>query len=69
MNAESYWTATTERVEALRQEAAQQHLAGQAVRANLWARLLPPLRRMEGWLERHARTSGQPEATWNTPAR
>jgi hypothetical protein len=69
MNAESYWTATTERVEALRQEAAQQHLACLAARTNLWARLLPPLRRVEGWLERHARTSGQAEATWNTQAR
>jgi hypothetical protein len=69
MNTELDLRVQIERIEVLRWEAAQHHLACQAVRANLWARLLPPLRRMEGWLERHARTSGHPEATWNTPAR
>ena len=69
MFGESDWTAQVERVETLRQEAAQSRLTRQAPRVNLWARLLPALRRLEGWMERHAGTSGQAEATWNTQAR
>ena len=69
MFGESDWTAQVERVETLRQEAAQCRLTRQAPRVNLWARLLPPLRRLEGWMERHAKTSGQAEATWTTQAR
>lgn len=41
-----------ERLEVLRREAHTFHLTRQGV--NLWARLLPPLRRLEGWLERHS---------------
>ena len=69
MFGESDWTGQVERVEILRQEAALRRLTRQAPRVNLWARLLPPLRRLEGWMERHARTSGQVEATWKTQAR
>ncbi len=51
---ESDWAVQIRRVEALRQEAAQQHLAAQALRTNIWARLLPLLRRLEGWMERRS---------------
>lgn len=68
MFGESNWIGQVERVETLRREAAQHRLSRQAPRVNLWARLLPGLRRLEGWMERHAGTSGQAEAIWNTPA-
>lgn len=60
MNTELGWHIQIERTETLRREAAQHHLAGQAPGLNLWARLLPPLRRLERWLERHARHGDQP---------
>ena len=66
MFGQSDWTAQVERVETLRQEAAQRRLTRQAPRVNLWARLLPPLRRLEGWMEQRARTSGQGGAAWRT---
>jgi hypothetical protein len=66
MNTDLYWTVRIERIETLRQEAAQHRLACQAVRVNLWARLLPLLRRLEAWMERHAK----PEAsTYKASAR
>ena len=69
MFGESDWTGQVERVKTLREEAAQRRLICQASRVNLWARLLPPLRRLESWMERHAGTSGQGGVTWKTRAR
>ena len=54
MRTEMNWEAITERLEAVREEAAVHRQLRQAARVNLWARLLPPLKRLEGWLERHA---------------
>ena len=54
MMGESDWTNQVERVETLRQEADQRRLTRQAPRVNLWARLLPLLRRLESWMERHS---------------
>ena len=54
MRTEMNWEAVTERLEAVRNEIATDRMLRQAARVNLWARLLPPLRRLEGWLERHA---------------
>jgi len=66
---ESDWTGQVERVKTLREEAEQRRLIRLAPRVNLWARLLPPLRRLESWMERHAGTSGQGEVIWKTGAR
>jgi len=58
MREDMQWTYRngSERLEALRREAALARLerTGGEARPNLWARLLPPLRRLEGWLERRA---------------
>ena len=54
MFGESDWTGQVERVKTLRQEAAQHRLTRQAPRVNLWARLLPLLRRLESWMERRS---------------
>ena len=54
MFGESDWTAQVERLNVLRQEAAVRRLVCRSVRVNLWARLLPRLRRLEAWMERHA---------------
>ncbi len=59
MFGESDWTGQIERVKTLREEAEQRRLIRQAPRINLWARLLPLLRRLESWMERYAGTSGQ----------
>ena len=63
MDADRNWTAVNDHLEGLRAETATRRLlklhpapARQQVRANIWARLLPALRRLEGWLERHAGT-------------
>lgn len=66
---ESDWTGQVERVKTLREEAEQRRLIRLAPRVNLWARLLPPLRRLESWMERHAGTSGQGRVIWKTGAR
>lgn len=54
MNTDICWNAINDRLEAVRNEAAIHRQLTQAARNNLWARLLPPLKRLEGWLERHA---------------
>ena len=60
MREDIQWMSTNgnERLEALRREAALCRLGRAGGRCpappNLWARMLPPLRRLEGWLERHA---------------
>jgi hypothetical protein len=59
MRTEMNWEAVTERLEAVRNEAATHRLLKQATRVNLWARLLPTLRRLEAWMERHAGSEGQ----------
>ena len=63
MRTEWYWEAVTERIEAVRKEADARHQLARAARANLWAKLLPPLRRLEGWLERHGGTERRGSAS------
>lgn len=59
MRTEMHLEAVTERLEAVRHEAAIHRLLKQTTRVNLWARLLPTLRRLEAWMERHAESEGQ----------
>ncbi|WP_424949777.1 hypothetical protein [Deinococcus sp.] len=54
MRADWHWQEIEERLEAVRREALIRQQLGRAIPGNLWARLLPPLRRLEGWLERHS---------------
>ena len=51
-----YWDEINQRLDTLRGEADTRHQLRRAGLSNLWARLLPPLRRLEGWIERHAGT-------------
>lgn len=53
-----------ERMETLWMEAEDRRQCRRLGRT-LWARLLPPLRRLEGWLERRARQAA-PQA-WSQP--
>lgn len=55
MDTEMHWKSVAERLEGVRQEAATHRLLrNREAGVNLWARLLPPLKRLERWLERHA---------------
>ena len=61
MSIQRDWAEVSDHLETLRAETATRHLLKQhpahprqRARANLWARLLPTLRRLEGWLERHS---------------
>lgn len=54
MRTELYWETVADHLEAIRDEAAIRRQLTREAPNNLWARLLPPLRRLEGWLERHA---------------
>ena len=58
-----YWDEVNQRLDTLRREADSHHQLQRAGLSNFWAQLLPPLRRLEGWIERHAGTptgSGAP---------
>ncbi|WP_407568737.1 hypothetical protein [Deinococcus altitudinis] len=63
MRTDMEWEAALNRLENSRQEASTRRLLGNLLgnraHVNLWARLLPPLRRLEGWIERHAGTAQQ----------
>jgi len=55
METHRHLEGVVERLTALREEAHTWHLLRNSeAGVNLWRRLLPPLRRLEGWLERHA---------------
>ena len=49
-----YWDEVNQRLAILRGEADTIHQLQRAGLSNGWARLLPPLRRLEDWTERHA---------------
>ena len=51
-----YWNDVNRRLDTLRREADTRHQLQWAGLNNFWARLLPPLRRLESWIERHAGT-------------
>ncbi len=55
METQRHWEGVVERLAEMREESHLQHLLrNREAGVNLWGRLLPPLRRLEGWLERHA---------------
>ncbi|MGY2894945.1 hypothetical protein [Deinococcus sp. UYEF24] len=54
MRTDMDWEAVLNRLEDSRQEASTRRLLSDRAHVNLWARLLPPLRRLESWIERHA---------------
>lgn len=62
MHTDRNMTALNDHLEGLRAETATRRLLklhpapARRPRMNVWARLLPSLRRLEGWLERHAGT-------------
>lgn len=47
-------------LEAVRQEASTRRMLRDRAGVNLWARLLPLLRRLEAWTERHAGEAPHP---------
>lgn len=60
MRDELYYGNVLDKLDTLRGEAATRRLLHMRVRLNLWARVLPTLRRLEAWVERHAGTPAQP---------
>ncbi|GGJ75389.1 hypothetical protein [Deinococcus aquiradiocola] len=66
-NTAPYWQDVMDRIETARTDSATRHLLHAAPRRTVWASLLPPLRRLEGWLERHAGTPAP--AAPSAPAR
>ena len=55
METQRHWEGVVEHLAEVREEARTRHLLrAREAGVNLWGRLLPPLRRLEGWLERHA---------------